>query len=92
MKTHIHETVACATNDKRAVANKVDAADGVGVGRERAHNACGADVPEKDGFIIGAGDEHVAFRGESDGVNVVVVAKKGNRVGLPLFPEVSASP
>lgn len=91
MKTCVHETVACATNDKRAVANKVDAADGVGVGGERAHDAGGANVPEKDGFVVGARDEHIAFWGESDGVDVIVVAKEGDGVGLSLFREVSVS-
>ena len=55
--------------------------------REGAHDPGSADVPEEDGFVIGSGDEHVAFWGEGDGVDVVVVAEEGDGVGFPLFAE-----
>ena len=43
-----------------------------------------ADVPEDYGFVVGAGDEDVAFGGEGDGVDVVVMTVKRMRVGFAL--------
>lgn len=42
---------------------------------ELSHDACGTDVPEEDGFIVGACDEHVAFGTECEAVDVVAVAR-----------------
>ncbi len=81
---YTHESVACAADDQGAIADKVNAADGVGVSRKGAHDAGSADVPEEDGFIVGTADEHVAFGGKGNGVDVVVMAKKRHRVGSPL--------
>ena len=80
----LHEAVACTADDQGAVADEVDAAYGIGVGGQGAHDAGGADVPEEDGFVVGAADQHVAFGGEGDGVDVVVVAEERYRVCFPL--------
>lgn len=70
-----------ARDYERAVADKVYAANGVGVCGERPHDAGGADVPEVDCFVVGAGDEHVAFGAEGYAVDVVVVADERRGVG-----------
>jgi len=41
-------------DDQGAVADEVDAADGVRVRGEGAEGFSGADVPEEDGFVVGA--------------------------------------
>lgn len=51
---------------------------------EGFHDAGGADVPEENGFIVGAADEHVALWGEGDLVDVVVVADEGDGVRFAL--------
>lgn len=77
------EPVPGAADDEGAVVDEVDAADGVRVRGQAAHDARGAHVPDEDGFVVGAADEHVAARGEGEGVDVVVVAEEGERVGVP---------
>ncbi len=81
---YTHESVAGAADDQGAIADKVNAADGVGVSRKGAHDAGSTDVPEEDGFIVGTADEHIAFGGKGNRVDVVVMAKKRHRVGSPL--------
>lgn len=51
---------------------------------ERAHDAGGANVPEKNGFVIGATDKHVAFGGEGDRVDVVMMTKESIGVWFSL--------
>ena len=43
-----------------------------------------AHVPEDDCFVVRAADEDVAFGGEGEGVDVMVVAVEGARVGFSL--------
>lgn len=51
---------------------------------QRAKDTSAADVPDEDGFVVGAADEDVAFWREGDGVDVVVVADEGFGVGSAL--------
>lgn len=81
---YAHKAVAGTADYQGAVADEINSADGIGVGGEGAHHAGGADVPEEDSFIVGAADEHVTLWGEGDGVDVVVMAEKGHRIGFPL--------
>ncbi len=81
---YVHESIPGAADDQRAVTDKVDAADRVGVCRKRAHHARGADVPEEDGFIVGAADKDVAPGRDGDGVDVVVMAEERYRMLLAL--------
>ena len=56
---------------------------------QRAHDPRSADVPEENGFVVGATDEHISFGGEGKGIDVIMVAKQGFRVGFPLWKNVS---
>jgi hypothetical protein len=70
------EAVGRAGDDESSVTDDVDAGDRVRVGRKRAHDARGSDVPEEHGFVVGSADKHVAFGREGDGVYVVVMAEE----------------
>jgi len=60
--------------------HKIDTANGIRMRRQLPHDARGANVPKVDGFVVRAGDEHVAGRRKGDGVDVVVVAEEGERM------------
>ena len=64
--------------------DEIDTAYGIGVCGETAHDACAADIPEEYCFVVAAAYEHVAFGGEGDGVDVVVVAYEGDGMGFAL--------
>ena len=81
----LHEAVAGTTDDQCSVTDEVDASDGVGVRGEGAHHPRSSHVPEEDGFVVGAADEHVAFRRECEGVDVVVVAEERDGVWFALL-------
>ena len=49
---------------------KIDTANRVRVGGERAHYTGGAHVPEEESFVEGTRREDVATRGEREGINV----------------------
>jgi hypothetical protein len=54
------------------------------VGRQRAHEARRAHVPQKDGLIVGSAHENVALGREGERVDVVMVANKRDRVRFAL--------
>lgn len=52
---------------------------------ERADDnaARGPNVPQEDGFIVGARDEHIALGAEGQAVDIVVVAEQRDAMGFP---------
>ena len=78
------ETVQCARDNQRPVEDDINASDRVRVCRQRAKDTCAADVPNEDGFVVGAADENVALWREGDRVDVVVVTNEWFGMGSAL--------
>lgn len=48
------------------------------------HNSRSPNIPEEYSFIVRTADEHVAFRGESERVDVITMTEKRFRIGFSL--------
>lgn len=71
--------------------DKVYSTDGIRVCWKGAHNSRSPNIPEEYSFIVGTADEHVAFRGEGQRVDVITMTKKWFRVGFSLEMGISKS-
>ena len=87
----LHEAITGTTDNQRPVTDEVDASNGVRMRRERAHHPRDSHIPEEDGFVVGAADEHVAFGRECEGVDVIVVAEERDGVCFTLLESTSAA-
>lgn len=74
------QAIGRTTTDHGPIAQEIHATDGIRVGGQGPHHdpARGPDIPQEDGLVIRARDEHVPLGTEGQAVDEVVMAQQGD--------------
>jgi hypothetical protein len=83
------KSVQSTRDDKGTVKHNINTGNRVGVGWQRAHDLCSANIPHEHGLVIGTADKDVTLWCECDLIHVVMMAIKDLGVGLELYQNIS---
>lgn len=83
------KSVQSTRGDEGSVKHNINTGNRVGVGWQRAHDLCSANIPHEHGLVIGTADKDVTLWCECDLIHVVMMAIKDLGVGFELRQNIS---